>query len=110
MLRVFLIAMLLHSTWLPSSLFMMASNRHRRLAHAYLISAVLALMAMALLIRYCGLLSVPLGLVIGEALACYHFVIKDACEVLKEEYAQIRRAVLAGSRGHLLAVLGALAT
>jgi O-antigen/teichoic acid export membrane protein len=86
LLRVFLLAIVLQATWLPSSLFIMASNRHRRLAHSYFISAILTLAAVALLIRPCGLLAVPLGALIGEALACYHFVIKDACFTLKEEY------------------------
>ena len=88
LLRVFLLAIVLQATWVPSSLFTMASNRHRRLAQSYLVSAILTLAATALLIRPCGLLAVPLGALIGEALACYHFVIKDACGVLKEEYAR----------------------
>lgn len=75
LLRIFLLAVVLQAAWLPSSLFMMASNRHRRLAHFYFISAVLTLAAIALLIRPCGLLAAPLGALIGEALACYHFVI-----------------------------------
>src|ERR1019366_2842443 len=41
LLRVFLLAVVLQAIWLPSSLFLMASNRHRRLAHSYFISAVL---------------------------------------------------------------------
>lgn len=86
LLRIFLLAVVLQAAWLPSSLFMMASNRHRRLAYSYIISAILTLAAIGLLIRPCGLLAVPLGAVIGEALACYHFVIKDACFALKEEY------------------------
>jgi O-antigen/teichoic acid export membrane protein len=88
LLRIFLLAVVLQSAWYPSALFMMASNRHRRLANSYFISAILTLVATALLIRPCGLLAVPLGALIGESLACYHFVIKDACSVLKEEYAR----------------------
>jgi O-antigen/teichoic acid export membrane protein len=88
LLRLFLLAVVLQSPWFTSSLFMMTSNRHRRLAHSYFISAVLTLAAIALLIRPCGLLAVPLGALVGEALACYHFVIKESCGVLKEEYAR----------------------
>ncbi len=86
LLRIFLLAVVLQAIWVPSALFMKASNRHRRLAHSYFFSAVLTLAAMALLVRPCGLLAAPLGVLIGEALACYHFVVKDACRVLKEEY------------------------
>lgn len=96
LLRIFLLAMVLQAAWLPSSLFMMASNRHLRLAHSYFISAVFTLAAIALLIRHCGLLAVPLGVLIGDALACYHFVIKDACGALKEEYAQFAARLWAG--------------
>jgi hypothetical protein len=74
--------------WFTSSLFLMASNQHRHLAHSYFISAVLALAAIALLTRSCGLLAAPLGVLIGEALACYHFVIQGTCRLLKEEYAR----------------------
>jgi O-antigen/teichoic acid export membrane protein len=88
LLRAFLLAVVLQSPWSASSLLMIASNRHRRLAHYYFISAVLSLVSIALLIRACGLLAVPLGALIGESLACYHLVIKDACSVLKEEYAR----------------------
>src|ERR1035437_5662996 len=54
LLRIFLLAIVLQATWLPSSLFMMASNRHRRVAHSYFISAILTLAAIAILIRPCG--------------------------------------------------------
>ena len=87
LLRAFLLAIVLQATWLPSSLFTMAINRHRRLAHSYFISAIVALAAIVLLIHPCGLIAAPLGGIVGEALVCYHFVIKDACLTLKEEYA-----------------------
>ena len=116
LLRFFLLAVVLQAPWLTSSLFMMASNRHRRLAHSYFISAAVTLAAIALLIRPCGLLAVPLGALIGEGLACYHFVIKDACGVLKEGYARFAARLWwgvvviscaawgAGYLGHSLAV------
>ncbi len=96
LLRYFLIAMVLQAPWLASSLFTTASNRHRRLAQSYAISAILALAAIALLLRPCGLAAVPLGGLIGEALASYHFVIKDACGVLKEDYPRFVARLWAG--------------
>jgi hypothetical protein len=68
------------------------------------------------LIRPCGLLAAPLGVLIGEALTCYHFVIQDTCRFLKEEYARFAVqlwwgvAVISGAAwgagclGHSLAV------
>jgi O-antigen/teichoic acid export membrane protein len=107
LLRFFLLAILLQVPWLTSSIFMIAINRHRRLARYYLISAVLALVAIALLIRPCGLLAAPLGVMIGEALACYHFVIKDACGVLKEEYARFAARLWCGVAAISCAAWGA---
>ena len=116
LLRFYLLAILLQAPWLTSSLFMMASNRHRRLARSYFISAILALAAITILIRPCGLLAAPLGVLIGEALACYHFVIQDTCRFLKEEYTRFAAQVWwgvsaisfaawgAGYLGHSLAV------
>jgi O-antigen/teichoic acid export membrane protein len=86
LLRLLLLAVVLQSPWFASSLFAVATNRHRRLAYSYFFSGVFTLVAIALLIRPYGPLAVPLGGIIGEALACYHFVIQDACVVLGEEY------------------------
>lgn len=107
LLRIFLLAVALQATWLPSSLFLMASNRHRHLARSYFISAILTLAAIALLIRTCGLLAVPLGVLIGEGLACYHFVIKDACCVFKEEYARFAARLWSGVAAISCAAWGA---
>jgi len=86
LLRCFLSAIVLQAPWLASSAFLIASNRHRRLAQSYLGSAIIALCAIAILLRSYGLIAVPLGILIGEGLACYHFVIKDACLAFKEDY------------------------
>jgi O-antigen/teichoic acid export membrane protein len=107
LLRFFLLAIMLQAPWFTSSLFMMASNRHRRLAHSYFISAVLTLAAIALLIHPFGLLAVPLGALIGEGLVCYHFVIKDACGVLKEEYARFAARLWSGVAAICCAAWGA---
>ena len=96
LLRVFLLATVLQSTWLPSSLFLMASNRHRRLALCNFTSAILTLMVISVLIRPYGLLVAPLGALIGDALACCHFVIKDTCFILKEEYARFATRLWSG--------------
>lgn len=107
LLRLFLLATVLQATWLPSSLFLMASNRHRRLALSYCTSAVLTLVAILLLIRPYRLLAVPLGALIGDALACCHFVIKDACLTLKEDYARFAVRLWSGVAATSCAAWGA---
>jgi O-antigen/teichoic acid export membrane protein len=116
LLRLFLLALVLQAPWLASSLFTTANNRHRRLAYSYAITAILSLTATAFLLRPYGLLAVPLGGIVGEALACYHFVVKDACGVLKEDYTRFAvrlwagvaaiscSALAAGWLGHSLAI------
>jgi hypothetical protein len=111
-----LLALVLQAPWLASSLFTTANNRHRRLAYSYAITAILSLTATAFLLRPYGLLAVPLGGIVGEALACYHFVVKDACGVLKEDYTRFAvrlwagvaaiscSALAAGWLGHSLAI------
>jgi O-antigen/teichoic acid export membrane protein len=107
LLRTFLLATMLQATWLPSSLFLMASNRHRRLALSNCTSAALTLIAIPLLIPACGLLAVPLAAVIGDGLACCHFVIKDACLTLKEEYPRFAVRLWSGVAATSCAAWGA---
>ena len=116
LLRFFLVALVLQAPWLASSLFTTASNRHRQLAASYAASAALTLGTIAVLLRPCGLAAVPLGAIAGEAVANYHFVIQDACGVLKENYRRFAGRLwagvgaigcaswIAGSLGHWLAV------
>ena len=86
LLRLLLLTLVLGAPWLASSLFTAASNRHAKLSYSYAASAFLTLVATAILLRPLGVLAVPLGTILGEALACYHFVPKDTCAVLDENY------------------------
>lgn len=116
LLRCLLLALVLQAPWMASSLFTTATNRHRHLAYSYVISAVLTLVAIGLLLRPCGLLAVPLGGIIGETIASYHFVIKDTCVLLGEDYRHFAlrlwsggaavscAAWIAGFLGHSVAV------
>ena len=88
LLRFLLIALVLQAPWLASSLFTQANNRHRYLAFSYVLSAIFTLTAIALLLRSLGLVAVPLGAIIAEGLVNYHFVVKDACKVIGENYAR----------------------
>ena len=86
LLRLLLVQLVLQSPWLASSVFTAAANRHERLSWSYLISAVLGLGTAALLVGWMGTWAVPVGLIVGEALACYHFVVKDTCRMVGESY------------------------
>ncbi len=41
-------------------------------------------------------MALPLSLIVGEGLACDHFVIKDACTVVKENYVKFAVRLWAG--------------
>jgi O-antigen/teichoic acid export membrane protein len=107
LLRVYLLALVLQAPWLASSLFNTTNNRHRRLAHCYILSAVFTLAAVALLLPRYKLIAVPLGGLVGEALVCYHFVIKDVCGVLKEDYSPFAAQLWAGVTAISFAAWGA---
>jgi O-antigen/teichoic acid export membrane protein len=107
LLRVYLLALVLQAPWLASSLFTTANNRHRRLAYCYIVSAVLTLGTVALLLPRFNLIAVPLGGLVGESIACYHFVVKDACDVLKEDYPRVAGRLWMGVAAISFATLGA---
>jgi O-antigen/teichoic acid export membrane protein len=107
LLRLFLLVLVLQAPWLASSLFTISSSRHGNLAYCYLGSAVLPLVASAVLIRPIGLLAVPFGTLLGEAIACYHFVVKDTCRVLNEDYPRYAVRLWAGVIAMLLGPWGA---
>ena len=86
-LRLMLLYLVLQAPWLANSLVPAAINQHQKLAWSYLASGVIAILSMVVLAPRLGMNAVPVGLIIGEALACYHFVLKDACALIAEPYA-----------------------
>ena len=52
----------------------------------YFFSAVLGVVLVAVLLRWLGTWAVPVGLILGEAVGCYHFVIKATCQIIGEPY------------------------
>jgi O-antigen/teichoic acid export membrane protein len=86
LLRFLLVQLVLQCPWLASSIFTAASNHHKKLSWFYLSSAIVGVGVAALLVKRWGTWAVPLGLMAGEALACYHFVIQDTCRMLEEPY------------------------
>ena len=85
--RLLLLYLLLQAPWLANSNVTAAINRHQNQTWSYLASGILGLASMLLLAPHLGLRAVPIGLIIGEAAASYHFVIKDTCTVIGEPYA-----------------------
>ena len=76
----------LQAPWAAAAVFGMSTNRHKNLAGSYLVANVVGLAVAALLIRHIGLVGVPVGLICGEAIACYHFVLAEACKIATEPY------------------------
>lgn len=85
-LGLFLLYVVLQSPWMICSGLLAAVNRHHRLAVSYVVSSLIGIVLAALLAPRMGLAAVPLGLMLGEILACYHFVVKDACDLVGEPY------------------------
>jgi len=86
LLRLFLIALLLQAPWIASSLISSATNRNRRLSFLRAGSAMLTVVATAILFPHFGIRAVPIAVILGEAVACYHFVLKDTCRLIGDSY------------------------
>jgi O-antigen/teichoic acid export membrane protein len=86
LLRLLLAFLVLQSTWLVSLAFTAATNQHQRLSLSYIVSAIIGVGFGAFLLRWIGTWAIPIGLIVGEALACYHYVIKNTCEIIGEPY------------------------
>jgi O-antigen/teichoic acid export membrane protein len=87
LLRLFLVLLVLQTPWAASSTVATATNRHQAQAVGYLAAAIVGIGVSAALVRYLGTWAVPVGLTVGESLACYHFVIKATCRMIDEPYA-----------------------
>jgi O-antigen/teichoic acid export membrane protein len=90
-LRLFLVLLVLQSPWLVGFGFGAASNRHGSMALACLVGSVLGLVLAVLLMPRWGTAGVVAGLVLGDALACSHFVVREACRLVGEPYGSFAR-------------------
>lgn len=104
LLRLLLLQVILQAPWMASSIFTAATNRHRVYSLSYLASSVVGLGLAALLAWRFGMRAIPVGLMVGEAALCYHFVTKDACEMIGEPYGPFARRLWAA-----LAAVGVIA-
>jgi len=87
LLRLFLILVAFQTPWAVSSTVARAVNQHYAQAIGYFFAAVVGVVLIATGIHRLGTWAVPLGLTLGEAVACYHFVIKATCDLIQESYA-----------------------
>jgi len=88
LLRLFLVLVAFQTSWAASSTVARASNRHHAQAIGYFFAATLGISLVAVLLKPLGTWAVPLGLTLGEAVCCYHFVIKESCRIVGEPYAK----------------------
>jgi O-antigen/teichoic acid export membrane protein len=89
LLRGFLVYFAGRAPWFASSLIGMATNRNRSLAWHSLAAAVIGVGGAACLMPWLHLAAIPCGLLLGEALLCYHFVVRHACRMIHENYAKL---------------------
>jgi O-antigen/teichoic acid export membrane protein len=86
LLRLFLILLVFQTPWAASSTVATATNRHRAQAIGYFSAAVIGIAMVVAFIGRLGTWAVPVGLMLGEAVCCYHFVIKASCLMIRESY------------------------
>src|SRR5207245_6885335 len=86
-LRLLLVLLVLQSPWIVGFVFVAASGRHARASIASLTSSVVGLVLAMLLVHRFGTAGVVGGLIIGDVVACAHFVVRAACDLVGEAYA-----------------------
>ena len=86
LLRLFLVLIAFQTSWAASSTVARASNRHRAQAIGYFFAAIVGIFSVVVLIKPLGTWAIPLGLTLGEAICCYHFVIQESCQIIGESY------------------------
>ena len=89
LLRAFLLYIVGRAPWFASSLIGVATNRNRSLAWHSLAAAVIGVGCAACFVPWLHLAAIPCGLLLGEAILCYHFVVRNACRMIHEDYAQL---------------------
>ena len=86
LLRLFLTLLVFQTPWAASSTIGTATNRHNAQAIGYFFAAVIGVSLIAALVHRLGTWAVPVGLALGEAVCCYHFVMKATCRIIGERY------------------------
>jgi O-antigen/teichoic acid export membrane protein len=96
LLRLFLVLLAFQTPWAASSTIGTATNRHAAQAIGYFFAAIIGVGLVCVLVRRLGTWAVPLGLTVGEAVCCYHFVVKSSCRTIGESYSSFALRFWAG--------------
>jgi O-antigen/teichoic acid export membrane protein len=86
-LRLLLALLVVQSPWVVGFLFVGASNRHARASAAALVSSLVGVGLAVALVRPWGTAGIAAALIVGDLVACCHFVVRDACRLVDEPYA-----------------------
>ncbi len=86
LLRTFLLWLVLQSPWMAASAIPLYTNKHRLLAICYVLSTIGGLSVGVVLMPRLGLAALPAGFILSEGIACYHFVVHDACRIVGQKY------------------------
>lgn len=86
LIRLFLLVAIGQSVWVGLCVFGTATNRNRNVAIAILISNLLAIVISIALVHRLGAIAVPIGLILGEGIVCYHFLVRDTCRKCNVPY------------------------
>jgi hypothetical protein len=63
---------------------------------SYLASSFGGLLLGIALVPQLGLKGLPIAFIVAEAVACYHFVLRDACRIIGENYVRFARKLWLG--------------
>ncbi|HJS97721.1 MAG TPA: hypothetical protein VJ756_01430, partial [Terriglobales bacterium] len=99
LLRLFLLWLVLQSPWMAASAIPVYTNKHKGLAMSYMISSIGGLLLGAVLVPRLGLKALPIAFIVAEALACYHFVVRNACRIIGEPYLPFAAKLWSGMVG-----------
>jgi O-antigen/teichoic acid export membrane protein len=99
LLRLFLLWLVLQSPWMAASAIPVYTNKHKGLAMSYIVSSIGGLLLGALLMPRLGLKALPVAFMVAEALACYHFVVRNACRIIGEPYLPFAAKLWSGTIG-----------
>jgi O-antigen/teichoic acid export membrane protein len=91
LLRGFLLYIVGRAPWFAASMIGTATNQNRSLALLSLAAALLGVGSAACLMPRLHMAAIPCGLLIGEAVMCYHFVVRQACAMIHEDYSRLAR-------------------
>ena len=89
LLRLLLVYLVLQTPWMSSSLVLKAANKHKEIAWLQFSSTFIGLSSSILLIEYYSLTGLVIGLIIGEFVCCYFWIIKKTCALTKESFKKL---------------------